>query len=69
MADTYNPQNANQLASLTEIDNTKSFIVVDKTDNKGYLLDYNKLADAVFGKLFSNKMEEDSLKFYFIEDD
>ena len=69
MAEIFNPQNANQLSQLTEIDNTKSFIVVDKADNKGYLLDYNKLADVLFSKLFSNTMQEDSLKFYFIEDE
>ena len=58
--------NANELTSTDSPDDGISFIMVDKVTNTGVLLDYKKLLDTLYGKLYSEDISEDSLKFYFV---
>ena len=58
--------NANELTSTDSPDDGISFIMVDKVTNTGVLLDYKKLLDILYGKLYSEDISEDSLKFYFV---
>ena len=61
--------NANELTGTDSPNDGLSFIMVDRTSNTGILLDYNKLADTIYGKLYSENMEEDSLKFYIVDEE
>lgn len=58
--------NANELTNTDSPDDGISFIMVDKVTNTGVLLDYKKLLDTLYGKLYSEDISEDSLKFYFV---
>lgn len=57
---------ANSLTILDDPDSTQSFLMIDVTSNKGYLLDYNKLAETIIGKLYSETQTDDSAKIYFV---
>lgn len=59
--------NANKLNGMDSPNDGLSFIMVDRNSNTGYLLDYNKLADTIYSKLYSEDMAEDSMKVYFID--
>lgn len=59
--------NANKLTGMDSPNDGLSFIMVDRTSNTGYLLDYNKLAETIYGKFYSEEMAEDSMKVYFID--
>ena len=59
--------NANTLEQISDPTSSLSIIVVDKTTNTGYLIDYNTLATVLLDKLYSETMPDDGLKVYFIE--
>ena len=59
--------NANRLESLGEPSNGLSFMLVDRETNTGYLIDYNSLCEAIWSKVFSEEMTEDSIKFNVID--
>ena len=59
--------NANELPVLDEPEMGQSIIMVDRTTNSGMVIDYNKLAETIINKLFSETPSEDSLKLFVIE--
>jgi len=66
MADDYTKANANELTVLEDPDSSQAFILVDKIQNQGYLLDYNKLLNALLDKLVSEDMSDSSMKVFFV---
>lgn len=58
--------NANKLTELDSPNDGLSFIMVDRNTNTGMILDYNKLTETIYSKLYSENADEDTLKFYFI---
>lgn len=66
MPENYTKANANELTILDDPDSSQAFILVDKVQNQGYLLDYNKLLNALLDKLVSEDMSESSTKVYFV---
>lgn len=59
--------NANTLDALNNPDSEYSLLLVNRTTNKGVLLDYSTLVNILLNKLYSDKMPDDGMKFYVVE--
>lgn len=58
---------ANLLENLVSPERGKSFIMVDMESNKGLVIDYERLADAILSKILTLSMPDDGAKIMVVE--